>query len=109
MIVVAFVLLAAAGALARWQLARLNRIDWAGGTLFANVGAAFVLGLLHGSSTNTLIMVGVGFLGSYSTFSSVMIQVIEGVRLASIQRAGIYLGTTLALGIAAAYAGLQIG
>ena len=105
MIAVAFVALAAVGTLARWQISRLNRPDWPGGTLAANLGAAFLLGLLHDATPDTLTLAGVGLLGSYSTFSTVMREAAEG---AGTRSGAPYLAMTVVGGVALAYLGMQL-
>lgn len=107
MIAVGFVLLAAGGALARWQFTRLNTIAWPGGTLTVNVGAAFVLGLLSNSSASTMTLAGTALLGSYSTFSTIMREVTDLTGSEGLQRAATYLGVTLVAGIGAALVGLE--
>jgi CrcB protein len=109
MIALAFVALAALGTIARWQFARLNRPGWAAGTLGVNIGAAFVLGLLHGSSPDTLTFAGVALLGSYSTFSTVMRETTEASESAGYGPASGYLAITVVGGVLAAYVGLQLG
>jgi CrcB protein len=104
-IAVAFVALAAAGTVARWQVGRLNQPDWPGGTLAVNLGAAFLLGLLHDATPDTLTLAGVALLGSYSTFSTVMRETAEARRT---RGAAVYLTTTLVGGVALAYLGMQL-
>lgn len=105
MIAVAFVALAAVGTLARWHMSRLNRPDWPGGTLAANLGAAFLLGLLHDATPDTITLAGVALLGSYSTFSTVMRETAEAPGRG---RAATYLVTTLLGGVTLAYLGMQL-
>ncbi|MGI9647959.1 MAG: fluoride efflux transporter FluC [Acidimicrobiia bacterium] len=99
-----------AGAVGRYGVmagleGRLDRdIPW--GTALVNVSAAFLLGLLAGSSPaeNTARLLGAGFLGSFSTFSTWMV---EGIFLAGtgtprqLIRAGWWVGGMLAIGVAA--------
>ena len=106
---VAFAALSALGAVARWQLTRLNTRTWAGGTLAANLGASFVLGLLATTSATTLTVLGVGLLGSYSTFSTVMRETIDIADAATLGRAIGYLAATVALGVGAVLVGLELG
>lgn len=116
-----WVLVAAAGGLgsvARFLLdtavARHNRWSTPLGTVLVNVTACFLLGLLtgwglshpgHGSTTAVL---GVGFLGGYSTFSTASV---EGARLLLSGRAlaaVLHAGGMLALSFAAAFAGVSL-
>lgn len=72
MIVVAFIVLAAIGALLRAFLGqKLNRINgFAWGTFVTNVTGAFALGLLAHTHGNVATVLGVGLIGTYTTFSS---------------------------------------
>lgn len=108
MMALAFGILAAVGALGRWQMSRLNSPHWPAGTLVINVGAAFILGLLANSSTSTLTLAGVGLLGSFSTFSTVAREVVELSDAESTRWAARYLVVTLVLGLAAAIIGLEL-
>ncbi len=68
------------GALARFELDGRVQLWAAGefplGTFVVNVAGSFVLGLLTGLSItgNTLFLAGVGFLGSFTTFSTWMLE-----------------------------------
>ncbi|MFV2038866.1 MAG: CrcB family protein [Acidimicrobiales bacterium] len=108
MMVLAFGLLAVAGAVGRWQMTRLNSTGWPVGTLAVNVGAAFVLGLLANSSSSTITLAGVGLLGSYSTFSTVVREVTDLSELEGRRWGARYLVVTLVLGVAAALIGLEL-
>lgn len=104
MIALAFVILAGAGALSRWGAAHLNRPSWPWGTLAVNVLGAFALGLLADAGGTTHTLLGTAFLGSLTTWSSVVAEV---AALAP-RRSALYLTATLLLGIAAAAAGLAV-
>ena len=107
MIAVGFALLAAVGALARWQAGALSRADWPAGTLIVNVAAAFVLGLLHDVADGTMTVIGAGLLGSLSTFSTVIRELVD----TSERRPGAaaaYLAVTVVAGIAAAWVGIEL-
>lgn len=108
MIVVGFVALASLGAVARWQLARLNSLTWPGGTFTANVGAAFVLGAIAEGSSTTLTLAGAALLGSYSTFSTITREVADLTEHESVGRAAAYLGATVSAGVIAALLGLAL-
>jgi len=113
----AFLALAGAGAALVWLAAD----RWPGGhrgTLLVNVLGAFLLGLLAGSdaSAATLTVVGTGGLGALTTFSRLAQDAVDlaepsddispGMRSPGIPV--LYLGTTLVLGLAAAWLGLEI-
>lgn len=82
--------------------------------LAVNLAGALVLGLLMGLAARLparylLPLVGTGFCGGLTTFSSV---VVAADRLVSLGRTGTaagYLGATVAGGLAAAYAGVVLG
>lgn len=109
----------AAGALLRFLLGRffLERLGpkFPFGTLFINITGAFVIGIFSALVTRKLLapavqsIVATGFLGGYTTFSTMSW---EGVQLA---RGGVarlsffYLGGTVALGLLAAVGGLALG
>jgi len=48
--------------------------DWPLGTLAVNVVGAFVLGLTVGSSTTTTLLVGTGFAGTFTTWSTFAVE-----------------------------------
>ena len=107
---VAFAVAAAAGALARAEAGRRwNRHDgMAVGTLLVNVTGSFLLGLLSEVAPPAVTVLGVGGLGAYTTFSSFAR---DAVALAERRQVGLacgYVVASLALGIAAAAAGVAI-
>lgn len=95
------VLAGGVGALARLGVSRLPC-----GTLVANVTGAFALGLLAGSCAGdtTTRVLGTGFLGGYTTFST---WIVETARLDR-RRAAIGLAAGVALGLAGVAAGRAI-
>ena len=109
MTIVAFIGLAIIGTLVRWQLVRLNTTAWPRGTLAANTGACLMLGLLTNSSSSTLTLAGVGFLGSCSTFSALIHQTSDLSKNQGLASAVRYLSLTLVLGITAALIGIEVG
>ena len=50
-----------------------------------------------------------GFLGSYTTFSTLAVATTQSFESGDIGRAALNLGGSIAVGLAAAYAGLAIG
>ncbi|MGY1731402.1 fluoride efflux transporter FluC [Geodermatophilus sp. SYSU D01045] len=108
-------LLVAAGALAGAPL-RLLAVRLAGragrdpavGTLAVNVAGSAVLGVLLGlghASAAVVALVGTGFCGTLTTFSSFGADVVRLVEERAVGRAAGYLAATLVLGLAAAAAG----
>lgn len=106
MMAIGFVCLAALGAVLRWRLADERWRQWPLGTFGVNVSAAFALGLMHHSSPDTLTLLGVGFLGSFSTFSTIIRETVDDQ--GDLGRGLVYLAATVVLGTGAAYAGLQM-
>ncbi|MCB0107522.1 MAG: fluoride efflux transporter CrcB [Caldilineaceae bacterium] len=110
---------AALGANARywigvWAGSRLG-VDFPYGTFLVNVTGCFLIGLFFGlgetrftiSSELRLLFV-VGFLGSYTTFSSFGYESIMLLRSSTLLLAGLNLLLTLALGLPAVVLGLQV-
>lgn len=107
------------GALSRYFLGRIiaERVskEFPLGTLLINVSGSFVIGLLFAlaarnmiSSTLQLILA-TGFLGGYTTFSTMSWEIVQlargGERTASL----LYLVGSVVLGLAAAALGLLLG
>ena len=107
-VALAFVVAAAAGALARAVVGhRLNgRFPW--GTMSVNVSGSFVLGLLAHASSFAATVFGTGLLGAYTTFSSFARDLValweRGARVA----AATYAVASLTAGVAAAWLALTI-
>ena len=107
--------LAGTGAVARFLLDRAiaERAggDFPLGTLAVNLSGAFVLGLLSGLAlgTSALLLAGSAAIGSYTTFSTWML---ESQRLgedAELRLAGVNLLASVLVGVAAAALGHAIG
>jgi fluoride exporter len=110
----------AAGAVSRYWLdgrvTDLTHGQFPWGTFVINVAGAFLLGLLVALTTERLlphpnwrVALGIGFLGSFTTFST---YTYETVKLAEDGAVGLALLNSvgmLALGIAAAALGLAVG
>jgi CrcB protein len=103
-----FVVAAAVGALGRAEAGRRLDRDLPWGTLAVNVVGAFALGLLATSSVPVLTVVGVGALGTFTTFSSFARDVVAVVEDGRPSAALAYLAATLVLGVAAAWAGIAL-
>ena len=109
-----FVGCAAAGALARWWLATRRHRRWHDHlplpTLLVNVTGAFALGCLVGADVAAPVatVVGTGFLGAYTTFSTFTREV-HALDAAGDRRAALgYVGLSVTAGVAAALAGLAL-
>ncbi len=108
LVALAFLPLAAAGGLFRWQLGERFNDNLPLGTLAANTLACLCLGLLHGTGSTSEVLLGVGFLGALSTWSTLANEVAALHREGRSATALLYLGTTLVFGIASAWLGLSL-
>ena len=104
-----------AGALARFWLdgaiARRAGRSFPFGTLVINVTGAFVLGLLTGLALtgNALLIAGTAAIGSYTTFSTWMLESQRLVEEGAVGAAALNLLGSLVAGVAAAALGKAIG
>jgi CrcB protein len=78
------------------------------GTLLVNVAASGLLGALSRLDEPWLTIVGVGALGTLSTWSAVAVEVGRMARAGDGQAAALYLLATVTTGLVAAWLGLQI-
>ena len=114
----AVALVAGLGAVARYVLDTVIQRHHDGafplGTLTINVTGSFVLGLVsglathHGLSSRTAIIVGVGFCGGFTTFSTWMWESLVLTRAHAIRAAAFNMFGSLTLGLLAAAAGLGL-
>ena len=101
------------GVLARYALSTPfhgSTLPWV--TVAINVGGSFLLGLLvtaHAFSDETRTVLGVGFLGGFTTFSTFSVQAVLDVEAGEPGRAVAYVAASVVLGIAAAAAGYALG
>ena len=95
------------GALLRWQVA-LHGSDR---HLLVNVLGAALLGLLAGlpAAPRRQLLIGIGFCGSLTTFSSWMLEAMQLISAGKIAEAFGLIGLTLGLGLGAAAFGLWVG
>ena len=95
------------GALLRWQVA----LHWADRHLFVNVVGAALLGWLAGlpAAPRRQLLVGIGFCGSLTTFSSWMLDAMQLISAGQISEAFGLISLTLGLGLGAAALGLWVG
>ena len=95
------------GAVLRWQLG----VHLADQAVIANVVGALVLGLLAGLPVRPRrqLLVGIGFCGSLTTFSSWMVSCVQLIAEGDWALALGLLGLTLGLGLGAAALGLATG
>jgi CrcB protein len=116
---VAVVIGGSLGTLARWGVAKLvpvgaNGFPWA--TLWTNLSGSFVLGLLL-----TLVLerwpptryvrpfAAVGFIGSYTTWSTLMVELDRLAAHGRVPVAATYAAVSLAGGLVAVYVGIALG
>ncbi|MGY1744703.1 fluoride efflux transporter FluC [Blastococcus sp. SYSU D00695] len=81
------------------------------GTLSVNVAGALVLGVLlgvQGAPAWLVALVGTGFCGTLTTFSTLGADVVRLVEERAVGRAAAYLAATLVLGLGAAAAGFVV-
>ena len=95
------------GALLRWQLA-LHLGDQ---NLLVNVLGAALLGLLAGlpAAPRRQLLMGIGFCGSLTTFSSWLLDVVRHLVVGDVASAVSLLAITLGLGLGGAALGMQLG
>jgi fluoride exporter len=82
------------------------------GTLTVNLSGAFALGLWLGGSTlpfAALEIVGTGFLGAFTTFSTWMVEAVSGWREGRRWAVAVEVATTLLAGIGLLMAGAALG
>ena len=95
------------GAILRWQVA-LHLGDQ---NLLVNVLGAALLGLLAGlpAAPRRQLLLGIGFCGSLTTFSSWMVDAMRLISAGQIDQALGLIGLTLGLGVGAAALGFWLG
>ena len=95
------------GALVRWQVA----LHWADRHVLVNVLGAALLGYLAGlpAAPRRQLLVGIGFCGSLTTFSSWMVEAMQLISAGKIVEASGLIGLTLGLGLGAAALGFLGG
>ena len=82
---------------------------WA--TFIINITGALLLGFLHSKITSSyiLLLLGTGFLGGYTTFSTFQVELVTLVNNRKQKMMIIYLLLTVICGILAAYCGSWLG
>ena len=95
------------GALLRWQVS----LHWVDRHVLVNVVGVLLLGLLAGlpAAPRRQLLVGIGFCGSLTTFSSWMFDAMRLISAGRVIEASGLMGLTLGLGLGAAALGLWIG
>lgn len=101
------------GVLARYGISQPfhgNSLPWA--TVTINVVGSLLLGLLvasHSFDEDTRTILGVGFLGGFTTFSTFTVQAVLDLEAGEPGRAFAYVAASLVLGFAAAAVGYYAG
>ena len=102
------------GVMSRYGLTRLTihheSLLWM--TAAINIGGSFVLGMLTAAgwfSRDVREGLGVGFLGGFTTFSTLSVQAVIDVDAGEPRRAAAYVAVSVLGGIAAATAGYVLG
>jgi fluoride exporter len=118
MLTLAVALAAAAGAVARYVVDQLvqhrTRGDFPYGTLLINVSGSFVLGLVvgltshHGLAATAAVVVGTGFAGGFTTLSTWAWETLALAEAGDLLEATANVAGSLAIGLAAAAAGLAL-
>ncbi|WP_050182061.1 fluoride efflux transporter CrcB [Domibacillus robiginosus] len=81
------------------------------GTLTVNLFGAFLLGVITGAKADIMIVLlfGTGFLGSFTTFSTLKLEMIQIIVRKNINKLYIYAIMTYGIGIILAYIGYVVG
>ena len=85
------------------------------GIFLINITGSFLLGIFitaydaHGWPMSTRLLVAVGFLGSYTTFSTLTVASVQIVQGGDMTRAALNILGSIAVGLAAAFAGILVG
>jgi CrcB protein len=119
LLVIAVGLAGACGALVRYIFGRYiaERISsqYPLGTFLINVTGAFVIGVLFALTARKLmsptlqIILATGFLGGYTTFSTMSWEGVQLARGGSIASSALYLGGNVCVGLIAAVLGMLVG
>ncbi|WP_085523618.1 fluoride efflux transporter CrcB [Tuberibacillus sp. Marseille-P3662] len=100
------------GAIGRYLLSRWNKGRMIPlGTLAANLIGSLLLGIVIALplSMETRLMLGTGFMGSLTTFSTFNVENIEGMLKKHWRQMVLYMTLTFCLGLILAFIGMRIG
>ena len=106
-----FLFLAGCGASVRWRLQNLHLWDSWISTVCVNIFSSFFIGFLIATNpaSEVVTILGVGFLGSLSTFSTVIMQSAKTIEDRDYWFTVKILGLNIVLGVLFAYIGLRFG
>ncbi|MGG3564751.1 fluoride efflux transporter CrcB [Neobacillus rhizosphaerae] len=81
------------------------------GTLFVNLLGSFLLGLIMGANTDSTLrlLLGTGFMGAFTTFSTFKLENIQLHTKGKINVAVLYLAISYTCGILLAFLGISLG
>jgi CrcB protein len=107
------------GTLARYYMT--GRVsDWYGpgalGVFLVNIAGSFLIGLFLTLATERYLwpselrlLIAVGFLGGFTTFSSLTWELLQQLEASDLRGAGLNIGGSIVSGLAAVYAGSVLG
>lgn len=80
------------------------------GTLSVNLLGSFLLGWLYGGQMDTsiLLLLGTGFMGAFTTFSTLSVEIVQLSRNKQWKSVWVYVGATYIAGIMLAFLGYSI-
>ena len=106
-----FLFLAGCGASIRWRLQNLHLWDSWISTVCVNIFSSFFICFLIAANpaSEVVTILGVGFLGSLSTFSTVIMQSAKTIEDRDYWLTVMILGLNIVLGVLFAYIGLRFG
>ena len=106
-----FLFLAGCGASIRWRLQNLHLWDSWISTVCVNIFSSFFIGFLIAANpaSEVVTILGVGFLGSLSTFSTVIMQTAKTIKDRNHGLTVLILCSNIVLGVLFAYIGLRFG
>lgn len=85
------------GAMLRYLISQQANKDFPYGTLLINLIGSYILGLISHLSETYLLLIGVGFLGSFTTFSTLNIELLQLFK-DKLHKGLLYLALTYILG-----------
>ncbi|MCH5174812.1 MAG: fluoride efflux transporter CrcB [Prevotellaceae bacterium] len=104
----------ALGAVCRYLISRLSDTSFPWGTLAVNLLGSFLIGLLVGVVNRGLLspemklLLVTGFCGGFTTFSTFASEAFTMLRMGDAMLMALYVGMSVALGIAAVCVGLML-
>ncbi|WP_077617087.1 fluoride efflux transporter CrcB [Bacillus sinesaloumensis] len=105
---------AASRYLAGVWIARKTRSTFPYSTFYINIAGSFLLGIIIGLKLNqdisewSWLLLGVGFCGAFTTFSTFGYEVIQLMITHQTRRAFVYIVATTAISIISSYIGIQV-